>query len=276
MINERVNLKDYYPMLNDDSYILESYCPSNYSEIEINRKRKTIVILPGGAYAYCSDREAEPVALKLLAENINVFVLKYKIAPFKYPHPLIGVYAALAYIRKNADKYNVDSNKIGVMGFSAGGHLAASVSCYYDEDYYANFLHEDKSNLVVNGCFLGYPVILMDEFTHKETKESITQKDAKLTDYFSIEKHVKNNFPKTFIWHTRFDNAVSVLNSINLAKSLTEKGVLYEMHIYPYGDHGQSVADDCVYGINNKEYIDNIQYNKQWVNDAIHFIKEYM
>lgn len=276
MINKKINLKDFYPCLEDDSYILESYCPDNNHEVNLKRVRKTILILPGGGYRFVSEREGEAIALKFIGEDINVFVLKYKVAPFKYPHPLIGVYAALAYIRNNAKDYNVNVDKIAVMGFSAGGHLAASVSCYFDEDYYASLLHESKEKLVINGCILGYPVITTSTFTHQETSQNISQGDQKLLDYFSIEKHVSEKFPKTFIWHTTFDTCVSVHNSLALATSLTNKGVFYEMHIYPFGDHGQATADECVYDYSNENYIKDIYYNSQWIKDAIHFVKEYM
>lgn len=277
MINEVINLKKYYPVLEND-YYLTCYCVSNFKEIDLNRKRKTILILPGGGYEMCSDREAEPIALRLLGNDINAFVLKYQCNPVIYPHPLLEVYAAIAYIKSNADKYNVDINKIGVIGFSAGGNLACAASGHFQEEFYWKTLNVDPFMIKIDACLLGYPVITSNKpFFHEGSIKTVTNNNEKLIPYYSGEKIVTQSFPKTFIWHTTFDKAVSVKNTLLLADALATNNVFFELHIYPCGEHGQSLADYSVYNdFYQKEYLELISYNQQWIDNAIHFIKQYM
>lgn len=277
MIHETINLKTVFKTLTNDA-TLTSYCPDNYDEFSKGRTRKALIVLPGGGYEFLSEREAEPVALRFMGFDIACFVLKYTIAPkIKYPSPVEEVLAAVSYIRKNSDKYHVDTNSISVIGFSAGGHLAASASCYY---YDKKIL--DKNNLTeeetkINGCILCYPVISND-FGHEGTMRCISEGYKEdLLDYFSIEKHVTNKFPKTFFFHTSLDDAVNVENSLALASELHKAGVEFEMHIYPYGQHGLSLADKSVYFENTtKEFLDEVEPDKDWARLAIDFIKRYI
>ncbi|MDY2888336.1 MAG: alpha/beta hydrolase [Candidatus Caccosoma sp.] len=277
MINEKINLKEFYPMLENDAY-LTSYCPSNFAEFSTNKVRKCIIVIPGGGYESVSDREGEPVALRFAGNDIAAFLLKYSIAPnLNYPNPFVEAFAAIAYVRKNASKYHIDPNKISVIGFSAGGHLAATISAYWNAKEYASFLKVSNEDIKVNGCILGYPVI-STTFGHKGTIVNSTKNDPILLEKLSIDKHVSKDFPKTFIWHTTFDTVVDVKNSLALAEALSENKIFYEMHIYPMLDHGQSLADYSVYTeqMMSKENMEKMKYNTQWIDNAIHFIKEYI
>lgn len=275
MIHEKINLREYYPTLEND-VILETYCPDNFKEWNINEKRKGLLILPGGGYGFLSERESEPVALRFAGSNIACFVLKYTIAPkMNFPFPLIEVYAALAYIRKNADKFHVFKDKLSVLGFSAGGHLAASASCYHKTQEYADLLNISLDEMEINGCVLSYPVISM-EFGHEGTRRNFTKEDPVLLEKFSIDKNINKDFPKTFIWHTTFDNCVIVKNSLVLAEELAKNKVFFELHVYPMHDHGQALCDSSVYFNADENFINEIKYNTQWVDNAIHFIKEYI
>ena len=275
MINETINLKEFYPNLNNDSY-LTTYCPDNYSEYSTGVKRKALIVIPGGGYAFCSDREAEVVALRFTGYDIASFVLKYSIVPnIKYPNPLEEALAAIAYVRKNATKYHIDENSISVVGFSAGGHLAASASCYYDDKEILNKLGLKEEDTKVNGCILGYPVITVDG--HYETIKNVSENGRPdLLDKFSIEKHVTSKFPKTFFYHTSDDNVVDVKNSLILASELHKCNVPFEMHVYPFGPHGSSVSDKSVYYRENKEFLEALEPNTDWVKLAIDFIKRYI
>lgn len=276
MIYEKIDLKDLYPVL-EKSVILEAYCPSNFNEIDINRKHKAVLVIPGGAYDFVSTREGEPIALKFLGESIAAFVIHYNCSPFTYPYPLVEVFAAISYIRRNSERYHIDENKLSVCGFSAGGHLAAACSAYCTNEEYASFLNIEKSEIRINGCILGYPVI-STSFGHDRTIENITQNKEELKDMMSIDLHITKGFPKTFIWHTAEDDAVLVKNSIALADSLAEKHVFFELHVYPKGWHGESLANEIVY---NNEIISSgalkeIEYNQRWIEEAIHFINSYV
>lgn len=276
MIHQQIHLNKYYDKLENDP-ILISYCPDNFKEFSIGKVRKCVLILPGGAYAFVSEREAEPVALRFNGQDIACFVLKYTIAPaLKYPNPFVEVFAALSYIRRNADFYHIDVDKIAVLGFSAGGHLAAGSSAFCEQEEYANYLNIPLSEMKINGCMLSYPVI-SSEYGHEESIKNITQGRDDLKEKMSLEKQVTPSFPKTFIWHTTFDNAVILKNSLALAMALHENKVFLEMHIYPMLDHGQSLCDASVYGTNmDKETLNIMKYNTQWIENAIHFVKEYL
>lgn len=275
MIHEIVHLKDHFPMLEFD-VTLETYCPDNFDEFSKGRKRKAVIVFPGGGYEFLSEREAEPVALRFAGNDLASFVLKYTIKPqMKPPYPIVDALAAIAYVRKNARKYNVDEDKICVCGFSAGGHLAATVGAYYWEKEYLDFLKLTEKDTKVNGCILGYPVIL--DVGHQVTMNAISDGDPVRKAKFSIDKHVTEKYPKTFIWHTTMDTCVPVSNSLSLAKALEDKKILFEMHIYPALDHGQSLADESVYADSfPKEMLEDMKPNRVWINNAIDFIKKYI
>ena len=277
MINDKINLKEHFSNLENDVF-LTSYCPSSYEEFSSNKKRKCIIILPGGGYHFLSDREAEPIALRFVGHDITSFVLKYTIVPkMHYPYPYVEVLAAVAYVRKNAARYNIDENAISVIGFSAGGHLAGMSSAFHQKEEFAKLLNINVEDMKINGCLLGYPVI-STTFGHIQTIKAATQNDPKLYELLSVEKQVSPSFPKTFIWHTTFDSVVNVKNSLLLADALSTHKVLYEMHIYPALEHGQSLADESVYreGYLSEEDFRKMKHNTQWVENAINFIKEYI
>lgn len=276
MINETINLKDFYKTLKNDVY-LTSFCPDNFKEFSFGRVRKCVIVLPGGGYAFLSEREAEPIALRLAGNDIAAFVLKYSVVPnISYPNPFVEVFAAISYIRRNASKYHVDVNKICVCGFSAGGHLAACVSALHNSQEFASYLNISTSEMQINGCILGYPVISC-EVGHVASFKNFSGGDEALMKRFSIDKMVDERYPKTFIWHTTFDTCVNVKNSLYLADSLSTHKVFYEMHIYPMLDHGQSLADKSVYFDDTSEKdLRLMEYNSKWIDQAIHFIKEYV
>ena len=276
MIYEKIELNKHYSKLKSNA-LLTALCPENCPEIELERKRKCLLILPGGGYNYTSKRESDPIAFKFLAEDIACFILNYSVAPLQYPYPLVDVYAALSYIRRNADVYHINPDKISVLGFSAGGHLAGITCCNHMNQEYADYLDIPLEEMKINGCLLGYPVIAK-EVGHAVSFKNITQENPELIEKMSVEKHVTKDFPKTFMWHTAYDLTVDVRNSLILATKLRENDVLFELHVYPWGGHGQSLANRTVYGPHalTDEQINDHKYNTQWIDQAIHFIKEYI
>ena len=276
MLHEKINLKEQFENLEHDVY-LTSYCPDNYEEFSVGKKRKCVIVLPGGGYMFTSDREAEPVALRFTGHNIASFVLKYTIAPkIKYPYPYLEVLAAVAYVRRNADKYHIDENSISIIGFSAGGHLAGMSSAFHQKEEFAKVLNVNVEEMKINGCLLGYPVV-STTIGHTMTIKNATNYEPELMELLSVDKQITPSFPKTFIWHTTFDSCVDVKNSLLLADALSTNKVFYEMHIYPMLEHGQSLADDSVYNDNfPKEDLDLMRHNTQWMENAIHFIKKYV
>ena len=206
-----------------------------------------------------------------MAEGFNVFVLDYSVGDFTFPFPLIEAYAAISYIRNHADKYNVDPNYIGVLGFSAGGHLAASISNYFKDEYYSNLLNEPNENIKIDFTILSYPVTTMDnKLTHQTTKFKITQNDTKLIEYFDLINNINGYFPPTFIWTTIEDDIVSYQNSLLMKKALEDKNIKNNLVLYNHGHHGGATCDELT---NSKEDAESFGNAKKWIKEASIFIR---
>lgn len=252
-----LHLKDYFSFLGNDGCdpTVEMYLP--YNMVEMNRgdrKRPCMIVCPGGGYSMCSQREAEPIALQFLPDGFNVFVIRYSVAPHRFPTQLREVAALMELIYRNADEWNCDTSKIAIIGFSAGGHLAAHYSTMYDCKEVRKVFPESKP---VNASVLCYAVITADPAGgHMGSFDNLlgkTERTKDEIDYFSCDRNVKETTPPAFLWHTAEDNCVPVINSILYAKALSEKKVPFELHIYPFGYHGASTCD--------KHTNDNVSYN---------------
>lgn len=270
---ERLEMKKYFDFLgeNEANPTLDIYLP--YNMVEMNRqnqKRPCMLICPGGGYGMCSEREWEPVALQLLPEGFNCFVLRYSCSPHRFPTQIREVAAAVELIYSHADEWNCDTSKLAIMGFSAGGHLAAHYSTMFDCKEVREVFPHSKC---VNASVLCYPVITAKaDITHQGSIINLTghlpENEEELA-YFSCEKNVDANTPSAFLWHTAEDGAVPVVNSLLYATALTENKVPVELHIYPYGGHGLSTC--------NKETIDGmtkvIEYNNIWLDSLKRWLK---
>jgi acetyl esterase/lipase len=224
---------------------LYTYILNNSPEIDISRKRPTIVICPGGGYEFTSDREAEPIAIRMNAMGFNAFVLRYSVRPATFPSALMELAKAVALIRKNAEQWNIDVNKIIVAGFSAGGHLAASLGVFWNNPLLSESLGISNEVIKPNGLILSYPVITSGANAHKGSFEALLgdKIDTKLND-LSLEKQVSKDTPPTFLWHTYTDITVPVENSFMFAEALLKNKISLEMHIYPNGVHGLSLGTE--------------------------------
>lgn len=254
---------------------LLGYIVDNFEEIDIKRKHPAVLILPGGGYGFVSDREKEAVALKFLAKGICAFTLKYSVAPQAvFPQALCEASLAMDYIRSHAKEYNIDGKNISVCGFSAGGHLAATLGAFWNKDFVKDIVGPDKDTRP-DKVILAYPVITSGENAHRGSFENLlgNQKDnPRMLELLSMEKQVTSEYPPTFIWHTFTDAAVPVINSILFAKSLAENKILTEMHIYPKGKHGLSLGNHLVEG--DKDY--SYQHeSSEWIDKAVDFIYKY-
>lgn len=232
---------------------LITYIQEHSDEIGIE-KRPLVLICPGGGYVRTSDREAESIALQFLAMGYHAAVLRYSCAPAKYPTALMELASAVLLIRKNAAQWHVDADRIVVQGCSAGGHLAASLGMFWDEDFLAEGIGLRKTEHALirpNGMILCYPVITSGEFAHRGSFESLLgEKEAELGEKLSLEKLVSEKTPKAFIWHTFEDTTVPVENSLLLVAALRKAGVPTEFHMYPKGNHGLSLANYLTAGVN--------------------------
>ena len=276
MIYEVIHMKDHFPFLgeNDCDPTLTVYSQSMHPEIvRTDKLLPAILVCPGGGYRFVSQREAEPMAVKFLAWGFHVFVLTYSVAPHHFPTQIRQVAAAMELIHSNAQRLGVDINRIAIMGFSAGGHLACHYSNCYDCPEVREVLPESKP---VNACVLTYPVISADpKYYHGGSIRNVSgheEPTAEDTEYFSLNNRVTPNTPPTFLWHTAADQLVPVMNSLLYAQALAENKVSFALRIYPHGSHGLATADDLTCA--NLEY--PVTDANAWITDAAKWLKDTM
>lgn len=233
-------------MLNKERNVsLTSYIQDVEGEFSNIPKRPAVLILPGGGYQMCSEREADPVAMPYLKAGYHAFVLRYSLREHAvWPNPLNDYDEAMALIRKNKEKWKVYEDKIAVIGFSAGGHLAASAAT--------------MSVNRPNAAILGYPVI-------NEENAHIWEKTAPDT----VSTVDRKTCP-CFVFATRTDSTVPVENSLQFVMALAKHNISFESHIYAYGPHGFSTADESV--LAPETQICNRA--PHWVSDSIEWLKD--
>ena len=225
---------------------LETYILGDVMDGARNRKTPLVLICPGGGYAMTSNREAEPIALQFNSMGYQAAVLRYSCAPAVYPTALCEVAQSVKLIREHAEDWNVDAEKIIVMGFSAGGHLAASYGVFWNESWLTEKMQCDKQLLKPNGHVLCYPVISSkEEIAHQDSiKNLLGESYPEMKEQVSLEDKVGKHTPKTFLWHTFTDPVVPFWNSFRFAEALGKAGVPMEYHLYPQGGHGLSLANE--------------------------------
>lgn len=209
-------------------------------EINENRKSPAMLVLPGGAYMFCSEREAEPIAVKYFADGFNTFILNYSIAPLKYPTALREAAMAMIYIRKHADELNVAPDKVAAVGFSAGGHLCGCLGILAGESVLDVF-GEDKKLIRPNAVILTYPVISSYRKPNVGSFDNLCGDDDKLRKYLALEDRVDKDSAPAFITATSADTCVPVKNSLLIACAYEEAGVPFALNIFEKGCHGLSL-----------------------------------
>ncbi|MDE7268860.1 MAG: alpha/beta hydrolase [Acetatifactor sp.] len=209
-------------------------------------KRPLVLICPGGGYGYTSDRESEPIALAFLAMGYHAAILRYSCAPARYPTALLELASSMLLIRKNAEEWHVDADKIIVQGCSAGGHLAACLGMFWDEDFLAESmgLQAGEHDLLrPKGMLLCYPVITSGEFAHRGSFQNLLgEREAELSEQLSLEHRVSEKTPEAFIWGTFEDGSVPMENSLLLVSAMRRAHIPVEYHLYPKGGHGLALA----------------------------------
>jgi acetyl esterase/lipase len=210
-----------------------------------------IVICPGGGYAGLATHEGEHYARWLNEHGIAGFVLKYRLGSAGYRHPIMLQDAARAVrlVRARAGEWQLQTNRIGIIGSSAGGHLASTLLTRFDSGNPDATDPIERQSSRPDLGILCYPVITMGEFTHKGSKRNLLGEDPppELVRELSNELHVTANTPPTFLWHTADDKAVPVENSLLFAKALRHAGAPLDLHVYQSGPHGLGLGSR-VYG----------------------------
>ncbi len=206
-----------------------------------------VVVCPGGSYVgLASDHEGRQVAEWLNTLGVSAYVLQYRVAPrYRHPAPLQDAQRALRYVRAHAAEEGIDPHRVGILGFSAGGHLASTTITRFDDGRPGDPDPVERQGSRPDFAVLAYPVISMAApFAHAHSVESLLgeRAQAALKEEMSSERHVTARTPPTFLFHTADDATVPVENAIAFYRALLEAGVPAELHVFPHGRHGVGLA----------------------------------
>ncbi|MHB1456072.1 MAG: alpha/beta hydrolase [Armatimonadota bacterium] len=213
------------------------------------RNGASVIILPGGGYQHLADDyEGVDCAEWMNSLGVTAFVLRYRLAPeYHHPSQLLDAQRAIRHVRANAALYQIDPHKIGIWGFSAGGHLASTAATHYDHGKSESDDPIEHVSCRPDFAILAYPVIsLVEPYTHLGSRDNLlgTSSESWLSHSLSAEKNVTSDTPPAFIFHTDSDTGVSSENSVQFYLALHKAGVPAEMHIYADGPHGVGMAQD--------------------------------
>lgn len=250
MIHEKIIIEERNDQ--EDAYLL-TYFWEESKELYPGQKRPVIIICPGGAYQMTSDREAEAEALRFMAMGYHTAVLRYSVAPAVFPHALCQLARAVSVLRENKDRWLIEENQIIVMGFSAGGHLAASLGTFWKQSFLSEISGLKAEQMRPDGMILCYPVITTGEFAHQDSFRNVCgDRYQELKDRLSLEKQVSSDTPRTFMWHTLEDNTVPMENSLLFLQALRKAGVSVEYHLFPDGLHGIGLGNELTANENGR------------------------
>lgn len=243
-----------------DRPTLTPYLPAAGSAL-----RAAMVVCPGGGYGGLAKHEGHDYALWLNEAGVAAFVLKYRLGSKGYRHPamLQDAARALRTVRARAQTWNIDPNRIGIMGSSAGGHLTSTLVTHFDAGVPDHADPIERVSSRPNLGILCYPVISMGAITHQGSKRNLLgqKPDPELVWLLSNELQITPQTPPCFIWHTYEDQAVLVENSLEFAKGLRKANVPFDLHIYQKGRHGIGLANghpwtkDCLFWLKEQGFI---------------------
>ena len=272
MINTNIELKDIFDAVTGG--VVTTYVLDSSHEIDANRKRPAVIICPGGGYRFCSEREAECFAVRFMAMGYHAFVLNYRVDEARFPEQFKEVAATVALLRSKAEEWHIEADKIAVMGFSAGGHLAGTLGTMWNSPILTDAFNMDSEVFKPNALILSYPVITYGEFAHTGSFDNLLgeEKDPQLLHDLSLENAVGPHVPQTFIWHTLGDTTVPPENSLLFAQELRKNNVPFELHIFPEGRHGLAlVNEETAPPSMLDEYV--LPHTAQWFNLCCDWLK---
>ncbi|MCD7731714.1 MAG: alpha/beta hydrolase [Oscillospiraceae bacterium] len=250
--------------------VLTAIVPDRIENSAERPPRRAVIICPGGGYDYCSNRESEPVAMRFVSHNITAFVLNYSCYKKPFPTNLAELAAAFKFVRDNSDKFGIDREKIFVCGFSAGGHLAASLGVHWNKPFLYEPLNVSPEEIKPCGQILSYPVITAGEKRHDGSILNLIGDDSniKLKELVSLEKQVSGDTVPTFIWCTCDDSLVPVENTLLFTTALAANKVPFTSHIFSSGAHGLALSDETTANCDahiNKECAEWISLAMEWM-----------
>ena len=266
MLYERIYFNE-----NDKDVYLDTYAYMNPKL----PKRDAILIIPGGGYTHVDfGREGECTALAYTVANVVPFVLNYKTGDgVHYPTHLLDAARAMKYIRDNAEKYNIDPERIFALGYSAGGHLCGTLGVHYA--FAEDQLGYPRNSARPKGMILCYPVLTALHPTHRGSFKYLLGKEVdeytkEEKELLSIERNVTEETPPAFIWHTSEDYGVPIFGSLELAKSYFRLKRPVELHIFPYDGHGSGLATEIT---SNGMKTHLRPENAVWLENSVRWMK---
>jgi len=242
--------------------------------------RPMVIVAPGGGYGcICSDREGERIALSYNAAGFHAAVVEYCVKPHLHPEPIRNIARAIEIARENADSWQLDPNAILVCGFSAGGHLCASISTLWNNEKIFTKEEIQSRKHRPDGSILCYPVITSQGKAHPGSFKNLVGSDDpenELVKLYSLELAVNEDTCPSFIWHTFTDQIVPVSNSLLYANALENKGIPFELHIYPNGVHGLALQSDEVIWSRPDRDRDYawMKLSIDWINELFETVKK--
>lgn len=245
---------------------VKGYLQDDYDTLKAHKVRPALVICPGGAYRWRSPREKDPPAFEFLSMGYQVFILEYSCGPQAGEcRPLRELAETVRLLRQNREQWRIDPEKIAVLGFSAGGHLAASLGAFWNDPSLA-LPSEARPDALV----LCYPVVSTKEFAHTESADWVSGGDPALREKMHLWDRVTKDFPPTFLWHGGEDTGVPPENSLLLAVELRRHGVPFEYHLFGSGVHGIST---CTQEVETPDSVCRawVSLCKTWLNTRFDF-----
>ena len=222
---------------------LYTYLWDNSRELYDGRKRPIVLLCPGGGYEMTSDREAEAMALKFMTMGCHAAVLRYSVAPARYPEALLQLAEAVRLVRKKAREWYIMEDAVVVQGSSAGGHLAACLGVFWKKDFLLERLACGSEEIRPNRLIFSYPVISAGEYIHEGSFRNLLGEDwEQRKDFFSLEEQISKDTPPSFLWHTASDASVPAENSLLFLSGLRRYKIPVEFHLYEAGAHGMGTA----------------------------------
>lgn len=227
---------------------LTAYIQKNAPEIKNADRRPAVLILPGGGYEFVSNPENEPVALEYSAKGFQAFTLEYSVKEKGvFPVPETEVLRATAVVRARAEEWFVDKEKIALVGFSAGGHLAASVGVHWSRESLLRAAGVSADEAKPNALVLIYPCITAEKYSYPGIKaihgRGLPEAE---TELLNVHRYVGPHTPPAYLCHTSEDTCVPVMNTLLFASALAEHNIPFETRIFKNGPHGMSLATAAV------------------------------
>ena len=242
------------------------YLHDDHDRLVAHKIRPALIICAGGAYRWLSPREKDPVALCFAALGYQTFLIEYAVGERAAElRPLRELAECVRHVREHAAEWHIEKEHVAVLGFSAGGHLAASLGILWN--HAALRLGESCRP---DALVLCYPVITAGDFAHRESIDNVTGGDAGLRELLSLEKQVTGDMPPSFLWHCVGDESVPVENSLLLAEAMQRAGVAYECHLFAGGAHGISMCNREV-ETPNPEAAAWVELCKIWLNKKFNY-----